>query len=310
MTNYSYSQISAWNSCQWKWMYSYKMGLIYKSNLAATKGTIIHRVIENILRGREADYDLIVGEEEGEFNPNEYEDITNIMRDCIEVGKTSVKFLDNWETVNINGEPAIEYKIDMPLPNGDRYVGYIDWVAKDPDGKIWLVDFKTRDKFLPDWTEELNLQMSAYQYALYKLGVITTGSVSLQIKSSAPKKPKKNKSGLFSKAKIVSTWETYKATVIEDGQDPNDYLDMQEKLAEVQFFKMSRAFRSIEELERTWDNVVLRSIDNIKKIGDSPARVMSFMKCNMCKFRELCIEDLKGGNIDPIVFQFDRREIT
>ena len=51
-----------------------------------------------------------------------------------------------WKTVALeDGTPLIEHQVEETLPNGDTYIGFIDWVAIDvKTGYKWLVDFKTR----------------------------------------------------------------------------------------------------------------------------------------------------------------------
>jgi hypothetical protein len=275
-------------------------------------GKLGHKMIENILKDDDIHHEIVVGE--GEFDTGEIDEIQQLIEDVtasVRMFESSLP-LSDWETVELDGVPMIEYPVEVELEGGDSYIGYIDWVARHkPSGQVWLWDFKFRKSFQDDWVEEIDLQKPIYMKKVIDLGLEPIGTICGQIKSTAPKKPALTKKGTLSKAKITTTWEVYRNTVIEYGLDPSDYDDMREKLIDTKFLKLSRAFRTPEELQRTWDTVFIRSVNQIKTqslLPEPPPRSIGYMNCNFCQFREICIEDLKGRDTEDLKNQFQRRE--
>ena len=311
MTKFSFSQISTWGKCNYQWHLKYVEGLMSPPTPAMSYGKLGHKMIENILKGDAIHHDIVVGE--GEFDTGEVDEIQQLIGDVtasVKLFEASLP-LSDWETVELDGVPLIEYPVEVELEGDDSYIGYIDWVARHkPSGQVWLWDFKFRKSFQDDWVEEIDLQKPIYMKRLLALGVDPIGTICGQIKSTAPKKPVLTKKGTLSKAKITTTWEVYRDTVIEHGLNPVDYEDMQEKLKDMQFLKLSRAFRTHEEIQRTWDTVFIRSVEQIKAqklLPEPPPRSIGYMNCNFCQFREICIEDLKGRDTEDLKNQFQRR---
>tara|TARA_R100000353_G_scaffold174870_1_gene143764 strand:- start:2083 stop:3033 length:951 start_codon:yes stop_codon:yes gene_type:complete len=312
MTKFSFSQINTWGKCNYQWHLKYVEGLMPPPTPAMSYGKLGHKMIENILRGEDIHHEIVIGE--GEFDTGEIDEVQQLIEDVtasVRMFESSLP-LSDWETVELDGVPLIEFPVEVPLDDGDSYLGYIDWVARHkPSGQVWLWDFKFRKSLQADWVEEMDLQKPVYMKHVTDLGINPIGTICGQIKSTAPKKPAMTKKGTLSKAKITTTWEIYRDTVIENGLDIGDYEDMKDKLKDVEFIRLSRSFRTHEELQRTWDTVFIRSVKQIKTQSTSfepPPRSIGFMNCNNCKFRDICIEDLKGRDTEDLKNQFQRRE--
>lgn len=312
MTKFSFSQINTWSKCNYQWHLKYVEGLMPPPTPAMSYGKLGHKMIENILRGEDIHHEIVIGE--GEFDTGEIDEVQQLIEDVtasVRMFESSLP-LSDWETVELDGVPLIEFPVEVPLDDGDSYIGYIDWVARHkPSGQVWLWDFKFRKSLQVDWVEEMDLQKPVYMKHVTDLGIDPIGTICGQIKSTAPKKPAMTKKGTLSKAKITTTWEIYRDTVIENGLDIADYEDMKDKLKDVEFIRLSRAFRTHEELQRTWDTVFIRSVKQIKTQSTSfepPPKSIGFMNCNNCKFRDICIEDLKGRDTEDLKNLFQRRE--
>ena len=312
MTKFSFSQINTWGKCNYQWHLKYVEGLMPPPTPAMSYGKLGHKMIENILRGEDIHHEIVIGE--GEFDTGEIDEVQQLIEDVtasVRMFEASLP-LSDWETVELDGVPLIEFPVEVPLDDGDSYIGYIDWVARHkPSGQVWLWDFKFRKSLQADWVEEIDLQKPVYMKHVIDLGIDPIGTICGQIKSTAPKKPAMTKKGTLSKAKVTTTWEIYRDTVIENGLDIADYEDMKDKLKDVEFIRLSRAFRTHEELQRTWDTVFIRSVKQIKTQSTSfepPPRSIGFMNCNFCQFRDICIEDLKGRDTEDLKNQFQRRE--
>lgn len=219
---------------------------------------------------------------------------------AVEIAYRAYAFLqpERWETVVLNGEPLCEQQLRCKIPGWDYFHGTSDWVAREVDtGAVWLIDHKFRKQFLPPWSEELNLQMVAYTHLLLKHGIKPVGSRQFQIRSRLPSVPKLNKDGSVSRVRIATTWEAYKDAVVKAGRNPADYAEMEGKL-DFQFFDLdsTRTYRTEEEVERTWKTTIVAAARDIARKGRAIYRTASHMSCGMCRFKELCVEDMKGGD--------------
>ncbi len=79
---------------------------------------------------------------------------------------------------------------------------------------------------------------------------------------------------------------------------------MKEKLDKHRFFDITstRAYRSIDECNRVWHNVVMPVSRLIVDENRKSIPVMSHMYCRNCQYRELCVETMKGGD-DHVSYQ-------
>ncbi len=195
---------------------------------------------------------------------------------------------------------------------------HLDWLAFERStGQVWLADFKTRANFLPDFSEETNLQHTSYQKILQRHGINCNGTATIQIKSDLPQKPRQNNNGTMSRTAIKTDWETYRAALVEARLDPADYDDMRVKLGEGKFFNVMKAFRSDIEVNNVWDHVIVPAARDIAvarhsaKDGGLDAklvyRTFSHRVCNGCDFRHVCIGGLRGYDPVGLLMPFNYR---
>jgi len=206
--------------------------------------------------------------------------------------------LDEWETIEYRGVPLVEAKFIIPIEGWMGYTAVIDWVARHrPTNMTWLIDHKFRKTLQSDDLEEFNLQMSSYQYVLGVLGIRTVGSMANQILTKLPTLPSRNKDGTMSRARISSTWEVYKGALLAAGLDPEDYLDMKDKLT-TEFFRHSYSYRSELEVANTWENLIKRSALAMNDENYPYLRNLGSLGCRNCWARDYCMEELRGGDLD------------
>lgn len=202
-----------------------------------------------------------------------------------------------WTTAVIpdTGELAVELKLDVPLRNWKGFTGFCDLVIKDRQANLWVVDYKSRAAIQPDENEEYNAQLAIYQYMLKKqYGLDVVGTITFQIRREVPKQPKRNKDGSMSRAACATDWPTYKQALIDVELDPADYADMQEKLNEREYFRLSTLYRSPETLTGLWD-MVQRQAWNISAVKH-PIRNMTGTHCLSCWAKEWCVGELTNPN--------------
>ncbi len=315
----SFSQISTYLRCRQGWRYIYQENLVPRVDARSLSlGSAVHMGLATALReyyyGRMSVEDGVrKGVEswkeqelarEGLFE-EEIEAIYQVAADAEQIAIRTLRKLpiDEWETVtDPSGIPMIECYFTIPLKGWGGFHGYIDWVGRHkPTGQIWLVDWKVRKSFQPHEAEEVNLQNAAYQYAIFRiLRKPPVGTIAFQISDKPPAKPKLNKDGTMSRALIKTDWETYKAALLEAGLNPDDYLDMAEKLSTVEFFRPVKEYRTLDMVRRVWKEVIEPTAREIQRSNKIVVRNLGHRTCNGCVYRQLCLAELGGEDAEYI----------
>lgn len=305
----NFSGIAAWLKCRELYRLVAEEQLVPRVEPGALLlGSVGHAVLAHLIltRNREAAASMAewiyMGLRDHELPPEVNEANRETCDTAVRISYRAWDFLqpDRWETVLLDGEPLCEKQLRCPIPGWDYFHGTADWVARDVEtGAVWLIDHKFRKQFLPPWSENLNLQMVCYHRLLLQHGIQPVGSRQFQIKSRLPSVPKQNKDLKFSRQKIATDWETYAAAVRAAGQNPDDYADMVPKLTWKAFdFDSTRTYRTNEEVERTWSTTIVPAARDIARRHKRVYRTANHMTCGMCRFHELCVEDLKGGDVE------------
>lgn len=311
----SQSKINAYRRCGHAYDLFVNQGLVPRVDRPAPAlGTAVHFAMASALKGGSIRAAIERWHEESmadihkKFEPTIEEAAQYLIIKDLAIQLTErnlKKFVEEgWQVVSHKGVPLIEYAFIHPLNIGHwkSFRGTLDLVAKDRSGMPWLIDWKVRGSFMQDATEEANLQMATYQYLLQLDGVEAAGSISWQISDDVPRPPEQIKNGKFSRAAIRTTWDVYAATVKNAGQNPDDYLDMRDKLSLVEWFRLSKAYRSAREVQAVWDEIIIPSAHEMTEIvgQNSPSYVRNFhfINCGICAYRDLCLEALRGGDVD------------
>lgn len=198
--------------------------------------------------------------------------------------------------------------IAQTVGDAPNFKGHGDWVARDTEtGHVWLIDFKVRKAIQAPETLEFDYQLPAYVAALRQMGVEVHGAAHLQIRALVPNVPNllkptaKSSVQKMSRANISTDWHTYREAVIADGLDPNDYLDMKEKLNPFDVF--TPIYRSDEELTGIWAELATTRESimqwHANPIATAPRR-LHIMQCRGCQFDQLCLAELRGHDAEHI----------
>ncbi len=247
-----------------------------------------------------------------DFVVEESVNVEDLYQQAIQIASRAMIYLfsvGSWETVSIDGQPLIECRI----VDGD-FQGIVDWVARETGtNTIWLFDHKVRSHIQPDELEDYNVQMAVYQHLLQECGVDVVGSICFQIRSALPAIPKLNKDRSMSRADIASDWDTYRESLLQNGLNPADYVDMQLKLSDKTFFKLSKSYRSSALVQAIWDNSILTVMDEIAVVAKRykhrvPPRNMHSVNCRLCSSRDFCQAELRGMDAEYLIQsgQFER----
>ena len=314
----SFSQISTYLRCRQGWWYTYQENLVPRMDARPLSlGSAVHIGLATALREHHYGRMLVEdGVRKGveswkeqelareDLFEEEIEATHQVATDAEQIAIRTLRKLpiDEWETViDPAGIPMIEYYFTILLKGWGGFHGYIDWVGwHKPTDQIWLVDWKVRKSFQPHEAEEVNLQNAAYQYAIFQvLRKLPVGTITFQISDKPPAKPRLNKDGTMSRALIKTDWETYKAALLEAGLNPDDYLDMAEKLSTVEFFRPVKEYRTLDTVRRVWEGIIEPTAREIRS-NKIVVRNLGHRTCNGCAYRQLCLAELGGGDAEYI----------
>lgn len=328
MKQYSYSQVRNFLSCEEKWYIDKVMGIrAVEVKRPPTMGSAIHLAIAARINQNDVTkvLDQYIDEKEKEI-VTLFPDLPYLEEEWVPI-KASIKKdvpwivdawtkwieLDNWETV-VHGTfgPLVERKLVHVEPEWGslpefEFIWIADWVATDKrTGLTWLIDWKARSQFMDDRHHEFNLQKMVYQFLLtIDLDLHVSGSRVAQIKPTSPATPKQNKNGDMSRAACATTWDRYREALLDAGLDPNDYLDMKEKLASPNdWFEWQSAYRTDHECQAAWEQIILPAIlrmEQLRKTGD-PVRNLGSLDCTrMCSYKLICMETLRGRSVEGLL---------
>lgn len=301
--NVSWSEIQAWCACRMRWHYAYEVGIVPKRvERAPSVGSCGHAAIAAVLHGkswkravkdwlkREIGRRPLFDEEEAELRS-----IADLVLGIMP------RYLDKYPLEPF--EPVlIEHKFEIPIRGiKNRLIGYWDAIVRGHDGHLWLLEHKfPQQRFRTEEHLELDGQIGTYQYAARRLGYQVVGTMYNQLLGRLPATPKINKDGSLSRAAVYTDWETYRDYAVKLDLNPDDYLEMKEKLVDFKFFQRNHIFRPPVET-RLFARDMERRVWDMQASKKHIYRSESFITCGRCPYRELCLEDLKGGDTEYII---------
>ena len=326
----SVSQLQTFMSCPKKWEYNYIEGITPRVERPFLGiGKLCHRGMEAAMRytwehEREQVYHREIAlasglqaikdehrnyVESNSFLPEEMPDVEQMLKDAEDVFEQAFREfdIDRYEvaTVLVRGKkiPALELHFVMPCTGSKGLHGYIDAILVEKEtGLVWCTDYKFRKTLAPDEDEAVNVQNAVYIRACAKMGLHVTGTMTWQHLNTPAAIPQLLKNGGVSKAKIKTTWEKYVYACEVYGVDPEPYREeMQEKLADIEWFRATYEYRNEETIANIWNQVIVPAARTINK-ARSPKTVKSrFLypwNCKMCQYKDLCQAELRNHDAD------------
>ncbi len=223
---------------------------------------------------------------------------------------------DPLKTLYIDGVPQCEVRFEIPMdvkppPGYDKvnYVGTFDRVCEDSAGQLWLVDYKTAQKF-QHMHLETDQQISSYMWAasvLYEKPI--AGFVYQQHRKTLPKQPRVLQNGKLSTAKQVTTWRLYNDALrkLYGNVDaaPRDNIRFLNDLAAQEseerdaFIRRDRTSRNQHQLESEGVKITLELEDILNP--DLPLYPNPTMQCSWCQFQDACIALDDGSDWEAIL---------
>lgn len=160
---YSFSRIKLWRRCHQAHYYKYYQGLEkIKKGLPLLIGSTIHEVLEEFTEGRDPnvpmakfrkDFDKLFNEEKAELGdlPTELEGIM-------------VSYFKHYENDGLSYPVRhrglmSEFPVIVDLDNETQFVGYVDKIPQDSEGRNWVMDHKCLWEGTPILTPEGYLEL-------------------------------------------------------------------------------------------------------------------------------------------------------
>lgn len=327
----SVSQLQTFMSCKKKWAYNYLENLkprVDKSYL--TIGKLCHKgmqvAMQKMWEYNLQDEDWVTAMEEGvdamredyedyiaitSFLPEEIPDIEQLWDDARSVFTQAFEEFEpnRYEVLTLwkDGKPipALELHFVVPCPPSKGLHGYIDAILRDKEtGSIWCTDYKFRKSLSPDEEESFNIQNAVYTYACNKMRIPITGTMTWQHVNTPAADPAILKDGKVSRAKIKTTWRHFENFCIQHGKDPEDYyLEMEEKLRDIEWFRATYEYRNDETVKRMWEECIIPATRGVKSCYGAKPRIFRSMypwNCKMCQYQSLCQAELRDYDTQAI----------
>lgn len=322
MAKLSYSTLSKWVRCRYNYHIEDELGIeTRRERPAIAVGTAGHAGLAAALRKKkqkdgyaavwpaikawEEETKTRAGPDWGEALKMEIEETASFAYELVVRALGWLDIGHRFETVYLGKprKPAVEMRIEVPLPGWEAFTGALDWVAMEIDTRqMFLVDHKFRESFRSAEEEDYNAQMAVYQHLVsQQYRIHLAGSISHQIKRkpfTIPERLKPRKKDDvpgMSQAQIFTTWEEYRRHLVAANLDPANYTGMEEKLAGVELYRMSRAYRTPHEVAEIWNNFVLPASQEMARSSKvANFRSISAANCSGCRVKDLCFEQLRG----------------
>lgn len=313
MPTVSYTEVDTFRRCAKRWDYKYRQRLKrIKKHVRLLRGEIIHEMLNAHVKGKlykgyvgNDPWDVLAGYEDkyAAYFEEEKEEFGDIPGDC---GLIFEGYLRKWRRDTLKYESS-EEAVFLDLPNGLRFIGYIDKVALDEQGRRFIVDHKFVAN-IPTGNDRFSeLQLLLYVWARRQSvpGETIDGVIWDYGRSKVPTKPEVLKAGGLSKRKNLDCDpHTYLRTIAEHNLNPADYQDMLAHLEgkEDSFFERVILPAPTEEMIAEVVDDFMQSSDEIKAKGAKKrcARTMNQFNCSGCDFRPLCEAEVRGHNAEPI----------
>lgn len=204
MPNYlSYSKMMNWLKCRRSYDFKYHQGLTPKPSEISletwerfTRGILIHGGCEAAFLGDSITSGVAKAKQNVISRGVDAEKLALLDALCLSAVKVASDAMDyfkpaDWDPVIFNGNPLVEGQLIVPVSGFDGYQGYVDLVAREKSsGMIFVIDYKTRERFEDFGDDVFNMQFATYQYMLKYHNIDCAGSILFEMKPEVPKSPR------------------------------------------------------------------------------------------------------------------------
>lgn len=298
----SNSKIKKRRSCYRAYHYKYIEKITKKvKGDALIRGSAIHECIEYYNTGRswkkafkdfqkEWDEKYLIEEKE------HYGDIPQMVYDLME------GYIEYYEDEDLEYlESEKEFLVCLDEKRDIWIYGFIDFIAKDSKGNIWIGETKTHKRFPDSDMRLFNIQSSIYIWALEQLGYKKVkGVIWNYIRAKQPTRPKILNSGKISTARLDSIPTVVEKFLKEHKQDLSKYQEFINSLDWDSYYRRYEVRVSKDVVKSIIEDVYETAYD----IQDNPnmkARNLGCQDCNWCDYKRLCQAELAGADVEFIL---------
>ncbi len=321
MEQISFSEVNSYRRCPKAWEYRYKQRIKRKfKGVRLLKGEILHEMLDayifpKIMRAQgDKDYESadpwdVLARYEEEFATyfeEEREMHGDVIGDC---GKIFEGYLRKYRKDPLTYEASeipVEVNLDIdPFNIPVKFVGVIDKIATDQQGRRWVMDHKFL-KSIPtadDRFSELQLLLYVWAYGMENPKEKIDGVCWDYARSKAPTEPEVLKKGGLSKRKNLDCDPyTYLKAIRREGLDAKEYVDMLELLEGKEDTFFERVFLPTPGtdmiIEVVNDFLQTAAEIQIKRDDRRCSRSMSSFNCATCEYRMICEAEVRGLDHD------------
>ena len=311
----SNSKQKTFRRCEKQFEFKYPMGLKPKKRVEQLeKGSWMHELLQYHYDGhdwREAheirtrDFNMLFDEEK--------EDIGDLPTEC---ERLMTNYLVHWKKEDRLFR-VVDTELDevLTLPNGIQIRVIIDKIIEDRSGGLWVVDYKTgKNQLDPDWML-LDPQLGRYHWSAEYMGYTPLrGVIYDEIRTKAPTLPKLLASGkrLEQRKNLQCDVYTYYREIKRLGLDVGAHAKFLRHLKSQnsQWFRRTPLPKDPPLTKRLIQETIMtaREMKRAEELGQFPRTPTKDCKWD-CAYRNLCIIQLTGGDIKPLIkMNFDTRE--
>lgn len=309
------SSIRNWRTCRHAFALKY-IDLLRPKKISRplTFGSAVHKVIEYSLQGKSvADAIKHVNEKRSLVFAAEVDMWDTILQDATIIMDA---YFEHWKNEDLEfvevGKNKAEHQFQTKLAPHIELRGVIDAIARTPDGRVLVVEHKTRGgRIEGDTLKMSDLQVMLYSHVAEKeLGVKRVGGVLWDfIRSKSPTVPEPLKDGSLSKRRIDTLPIVYENAIKQHGLDRKHYLDVLQTLDENvrNWFRRVKLPISKVAREQLLDETIITAREIRRKAGTDRTRNVG-RHCAWCSYESLCRAELFGHDVDGIIDREYRRD--
>lgn len=308
----SWSQIKMWRRCHRQWWYRYTRRLRRKSPaLPLAIGRMVGECMNAVVEGEP--WDAVLVKYQKEFG-RMWDEERDYYGDPVATVSSIIKRYqwyyaeDKWTYLKGPHGRKSELKVEVDLGQGVTFMGYIDKLPQDPEGRVWVWDHKAHKTIPGEEQRFSDLQLVLYTWAIDRTdwydGPSPAGVIWDYVRTKVPTVPEVLKNGELTRRKDLDTdKETYLKALRDNNLDPLNYGEILTRLdgAEGNFFQRVK----LPKPSRLMVNQVVEDIKvsaaEIKHLGGkSITRNMGPM-CTGCDYFSLCHAELRGLDAEFVV---------
>lgn len=302
MISLSVSSARTWRDCRVKYTLKHIERLSGRGPrpIPLERGSLIHELLEGHhrrgewsleLAARRKWFDGLMTEEKETYG-------VSFVEDCDRVVTGWEKY---WSEHGPMTTVSAEEAFVLPMDGGAWEIrGRIDWLARDADGVLWLLEHKTHSGRMPGEAERLgDLQTAVYLRAVEHLGYGTpAGVIHDYLRSTPPEVPRLLKSGkALSRAKdVVTDRATLLAAIEQHGFDPADYAEEFARADTTSFYERRKLARSRAVVDVAIDELRKQAAD----MSTGPVYRNLTRECGGCEYRQICEAQMFGLDVDYV----------